>query len=129
MFNFKQGQSSLSLCIMALLVAISGCGARDNKGPPDNNNPQDAKGPPNINGITFEMPWQVSVVEAIKAAQNPKGRITLTNDKHKLEVIDSHVNYNGNDYGPVKQGDSVKLTADGVVSINGQERKPQDTMP
>ena len=129
MFSFKQGQSNLSLWIVALLVAVSGCGARANKGAPDNNNPLDVKGPPNINGITFDMPWQVSVVEAIKAAQNPKGRITLTNDKHKLEVIDSHVNYNGKDYGPVKQGDSVKLTADGVVSVNGAERKPHDTKP
>jgi hypothetical protein len=145
---FKHEQSRHSLLIVALLIGISGCGQKNTTRDtghetgngsvkPDSITPTpgtQASGSTkpgerlvSVNGIAFELPWQVDALEALKAV-GPTG-ISFTNGKQTLEVANEGLRLNGKDYGPVNKGDRVKLTKEGVVSVNGAERKPADTKP
>jgi hypothetical protein len=77
------------------------------------------------------LPWRVEAVEAIKAGQLDAAQkgITLANDRYKLEVVEGKVKLNGKDYGQINRGDRVRLTEQGVLSVNGVERQPQDANP
>jgi hypothetical protein len=122
---FKQEPSRLSGLIIALFLCVSGCGTKSNEPAAT------GKGTVSINGIDFELPWQVEAVEAIKAGQLDAAHkgITLANDRYKLEVVEGKVKLNGKDYGPVNRGEHVRLTEGGVLSVNGVERKPQEAKP
>jgi hypothetical protein len=41
-----------------------------------------------------------------------------------LEVADGEITFNGKKCGPVKEGDTVRVTRDGTLFVNGDERKP-----
>jgi hypothetical protein len=52
-------------------------------------------------------------------------RGSFTVGKNTLELKGGRVFANGKDHGPVKEGDSVLLDADGQLSVNGEKRMPE----
>jgi hypothetical protein len=54
----------------------------------------------------------------------PNGGVSWSGRAHTLEVADGKIKLNGKDHGTVKAGDTVKLTADGALSVNGEKRQP-----
>jgi len=50
--------------------------------------------------------------------------VTANVGKQSLEIKDGRLRANGQDYGPLKDGDQVLLDRDGKVYVNGTEVKP-----
>ena len=79
--------------------------------------------------IRFDLPWKVDPKQLLESRpQPPAVGFKLTSDKQVLELLNGRLKLNGNEYGTVKAGDLVKLTEDGKVFVNGEERKPDGQM-
>jgi hypothetical protein len=56
--------------------------------------------------------------------KSPAIGFKLTGDNQVLELLNGRLKLNGKEYGTVKAGDLAKVTEDGKVFVNGEERKP-----
>jgi hypothetical protein len=121
-------QIHLRTLLLALALGVSGCGAKEpaggEKGPAAAANLSTSRNF-TLNGISFELPWDVDNVAIIKAGQlnAEKKGFTFANDRYKVEVVEGRLKLNGVDDGPIGPGDRVKLTDKGVLTVNGAERK------
>jgi serine/threonine protein kinase len=80
------------------------------------------------NGISYDLPFR-NPDDSFQVANEFLKAVTATglkwsNDTLSLEVIHGVVTLNGKSQGTVKEGDRVKLTAEGLLFVNGSERKP-----
>jgi hypothetical protein len=81
----------------------------------------------NANGVRYDLPLSGSDMdrasEFLKAVR-PNG-LSWSRGGHMLEVADGKITLDGKPHGTVKSGDGVKLTRDGVLSVNGERRRPE----
>jgi hypothetical protein len=107
------------LGLVALPLLAVGCGS---SGPP-------AKNDLTAQGIHYDLPIREDPADPMHVANEflkactPTG-VKWSNGKHTLDVDGSAVTLDGRKYGPVKAGDRVKLTADGVLYVNDFQRRP-----
>jgi hypothetical protein len=112
----------LSLALIAVLVAalVLGRWRGTDSADPENHTLT-------VYGIEFELPWQVYPTPELKAAP----LIASTNFKFTrrdfgLEIVEGRLKVNGREYGPLSQGDHVRITEKGGVFVNSKERRPAD---
>jgi hypothetical protein len=75
--------------------------------------------------IRFDLPWTVDPQQIQASRPKPPAvGFKLTHDSQVLELLDGQIKLNGKKYGKVKAGDHVKVTEDGRVFVNGEERQP-----
>jgi hypothetical protein len=90
--------------------------------------------------VVYELPWvadpkdEMAVAIEFLKARTATG-FKWSNGTHTFEVANAvaslesprtnEVSLNGKKYGTVKPGDHVKLTQNGVLFVNGVERKPE----
>jgi hypothetical protein len=93
-----------------------------------------------LNGVVYELPWaadpkdQMAVATEFLKARTATG-FRWSNGTHTFEVANAvgsletpqtnEVSLNSKKYGRVNSGDHVKLTQNGVLYVNGVERKPE----
>jgi hypothetical protein len=76
-------------------------------------------------GVRFYLPWKVDPNQIVASRPHPPAvGFTLSNENWIVEYLDGHLKLNGKHYGTVKTGDRVKVTEDGKVLVNGEERQP-----
>jgi hypothetical protein len=79
--------------------------------------------------IRFDLPWKVDPTQLLASRpQPPSVGFKLTSDKQVLKLLNGQLKLNGKGYGTVKAGDLVKVTENGEVFVNGEERKPDGQM-
>ena len=92
-----------------------------------------------MNGVAYELPWVADTNDAMAVALEFLKAHTATgfkwsNGTDTFEVADTvflnsprnnEITLNGKKYGRVKSGDHVQLAPNGVLYINGIERKPE----
>src|SRR5438477_8499882 len=109
------------------LVAFAATGCGYFRSPP-----APAAGPPtqefSAHGISYELPLPADPEAPLAAARARLKLITAngikwTDGAHTLEVIDDAVTWDGSAYGTLRKQDRVRLTADGVLTVNGQRRR------
>jgi hypothetical protein len=117
-------QASLGV-VTFLALALAGCGYFKQA-------PAPAAGPPtqelSAYGVTYELPRAGDPEDALAAARTQLRSLTAngikwTNGTHTLEVVDDAMTLDGLKYGTVRRSDRVLLTADGVLSVNGRQRR------
>jgi hypothetical protein len=75
--------------------------------------------------IRFDLPWTVDPQQIQSSRPKPPAiGFKLTHDSQVLELLNGQLKLNGKAFGTVKAGDHVKVTEDGKVFVNGQERQP-----
>jgi hypothetical protein len=75
--------------------------------------------------IRFDLPWKVDPKQVFSSRPKPPAiGFKLSSDRQALELLNGQLKLNGKGYGTVKAGDLVKVTEDGKVSVNGEERQP-----
>ncbi len=87
-----------------------------------------------VAGVRYEVPARASGGPApsgadMQAATDLLRGVTGNGFKwssgtSSLEVADGEITFNGKKCGAVMPGDTVRLTRDGVLFVNGAERKP-----
>jgi len=78
-----------------------------------------------FHGVRFYLPWKVDPDQIVASRPRPPAvGFTLSNGNWILEYLDGRLKLNGKQYGTVKAGDTVKVTEDGKVLVNGEERQP-----
>jgi hypothetical protein len=81
-------------------------------------------------GIEFELPWQVYPTPDPKAAPlTTSTYFKLIRRDFRLEIVEGRLKLNGREYGPLTQGDRVRITEKGGVFVNSKERRPADGPP
>jgi hypothetical protein len=111
---------SLFRLVLFLAVALIGCKRSDQPSPSD---PPDNL---NVNGVRYELPLTGSDLDRATGflqAVQPNG-LKWSGGGHTLEVADGKISLDGKPYGMVKAGDVVKLTAEGILFVNGEQRQP-----
>lgn len=80
--------------------------------------------------VRFYLPWKVDPEQMVASRPRPPAvGFTLRNGDRILEYLNWRLKLNGKDYGTVKAGDSVKVTEDGKVFVNEEERQPEGKAP
>jgi hypothetical protein len=74
----------------------------------------------NINGYEFE--YEFATASSIQADSKD---VSITAGKHQIAVTDGKLRVDGRSYGAVKPKDRIS-TIGGKVSVNDEERKPDD---
>jgi hypothetical protein len=78
-----------------------------------------------VYGIVFDLPWQVYPAPELKAAPlSASTNFKFTRGEFRLEIFDGRLKLNGKEYGPLNQGDHVRITKKGEVFVNGKETPP-----
>jgi hypothetical protein len=73
--------------------------------------------------VRFDLPWKVDPKQMVASRPRPPAvGFTLSSGNWALGYLNGRLTLNGKDYGTVKAGDSVKVTQDGKVFVNGEER-------
>jgi hypothetical protein len=76
--------------------------------------------------VRFDLPWRVDPEQIQKSRPKSPGMgFRLTNGTQTLELFDWRLKLDGKEYGSVNPGDHVRVTDDGRVIINGDERQPK----
>lgn len=112
------------------LVALSpgGCGYF-------RSSPIPVAGPPtqefSAHGVSYELPLPADPEGAMAAARTRLKLITAsgvkwTDGAHTLDVSDETLTWDGVAYGSVRKQDRVRLTPEGVLTVNGQRRRAAD---
>ena len=80
--------------------------------------------------VRFYLPWKVDPEQMVASRPRPPAvGFTLSSGNWVLEYLNGRLKLNGKDYGTVKARDSVKVTEDGKVFVNGEERQPDGKAP
>ncbi len=80
--------------------------------------------------VHFELPWKVDPAQIVESRPPPPAiGFTLTGDGHVLELLNGRLRLDGKGYGTVKAVDRVKITEEGKVHVNGEERQPDGPAP
>ena len=80
--------------------------------------------------VRFYLPWKVDPKQMVASRPRPPAiGFTLSSGNWILEYLNGRLKLNGRDYGTVKEGDSVQVTEDGKVFVNGEERKSDGKAP
>jgi hypothetical protein len=101
------------LCPLISLALILGCGGSTT---------QPSKYAGNFKGVSFEV-HGFGEHKTHVVAEND---VVVTNGSSRLNLKNGRILANGKDYGPVKNGDTVVLDADGQISVNNSARQPSD---
>jgi hypothetical protein len=111
-----------SLALIAILVAAALFGRWRATDPADSENHTLT-----VYGIEFELPWQVYPVPELKAAPlTASTNFKFTRRAFRLEIVEGRLMLNGKEYGPLNQGDRVRISEKGGVFVNSKERRPAD---
>jgi hypothetical protein len=75
--------------------------------------------------IRFDLPWKVDPQQVFSSRPKPPAvGFKLSNGNQVFELLNGQLKLNGKEYGSVKAGDLVKVTEDGKVFVNEEERNP-----
>jgi len=77
-------------------------------------------------GVTYQLPMEGSSLQQASAfmkAVTPTG-LKWSSGTHAIEVRNGKVTLDGKPHGSVRKGDTVWLTSDGKLIINGNRRQP-----
>jgi hypothetical protein len=73
--------------------------------------------------VRFDLPWRVDPAQIQESRPKPPAMgFRLTHETHTLELLDWQLKFDGKEYGAVKAGDHVRVTQEGTVIVNGDER-------
>lgn len=73
----------------------------------------------NVGGIHYDLPSESVNANLVD------GNLRADIEGHRLEVVNGQITYDGAAYGPIGRGDTLRLTKDGQVFINGERREPR----
>jgi hypothetical protein len=80
--------------------------------------------------VRFDLPWKVDPEQMVASRPRPPAvGFTVSSGDRVLEYLNGRLRLNGKVYGTVKAGDSVKVTEDNQVFVNGEERQPDGKAP
>ena len=85
------------------------------------NAPTTESGEENVNGVVVEYEWIMGDTPTIRKDSES---FELSYSNISLKVIDKNIGLNRIKYGQVKDGDRIRVTADGKLFVNGLRRKP-----
>jgi len=93
--------------------------------------PEDAVqplGPPVVvfDGIQFDFPWVVDPVAAVQAAKQSSDVLRSSNGVVNFTFDHGLLRLNGLNYGTAGKGQTVKITPDGLLLVDGLQRRPED---
>lgn len=88
-------------------------------------------GPPVVvfDGVQFDFPWVVDPVAAVQAAKQSSDVLRSSNGVLNFTFDHGLLRLNGRNYGTARKGQTVKITPDGQLLVDGMQRRPEDAQP